>query len=72
MIMEKNKEVKSSYLKRLEKKLIGIEKSENYLMEEISKIRQKKAKLKEKIKKEKRAISLMNRAKKIRASEKER
>jgi len=70
--MEKNKEVKSSYLKRLEKKLIGIEKSENYLMEEISKIRQKKAKLKEKIKKEKRAISLMNRAKKIRASEKER
>jgi len=62
--------VKSSRLKKLEKKLTIVKKSENYLEGEISKIKKEKEKLKEKIKKEKQAISFMNRAKKLRASKK--
>ena len=68
--MKKTKEVKSRRLKELEKKLIVVEKSENYLEEEISKIKKEKEELKEKIRKEKQAISFVNRAKRLRSSKK--
>jgi len=68
--MKKTKEVKSNHLKNLEKKLTVVEKSENYLEEEISKIKKEKEKFKEKIRKEKQAISFVNRAKRLRSSRK--
>lgn len=68
--MGKTKEVKSDRLKKLEKKLMVVEKSETYLEEEISKIKKEKEKLKEKIRKEKQAISFVNRAKRLRSPKK--
>ncbi len=63
------KEVKSSRLRKLKRRFEVIERSENYLKEELSKIREKKAQLKEKIRKEKKAISLTNRARMLRINQ---
>ncbi len=68
---EQNKEVKTTRLKEFEKKLLIIKKTKAYLEKEILKIRDKETKMKEKIMKEKQAISLVNKAKKLRSSKKE-
>lgn len=65
---KKKKEVKSSRLKKLEKDFSIIEKSKNYLEKELSKIKNKEGQLKEKIRKEKQAIFLTEKAKKLRSS----
>lgn len=64
------KEVKTSILKRLEEKLRVTEKSKDYIEEELSKIKDKEKRLREKIRKEKEAISFVNRAKRLRSSKK--
>ncbi|GAI99280.1 unnamed protein product [marine sediment metagenome] len=64
--MKTKEEVKSNRLKALEKKFAIIEKSKNYLEQELFKIRDIEKKLREKIRKEKKAISLLNMAKKLR------
>ena len=60
------KEVKTVRLRRLEEKLILIQKSKNYVENELEKIRGREAFLRDKISKEKKAISLVNRAKRLR------
>ncbi|MBU2562488.1 MAG: hypothetical protein KKF68_02400 [Nanoarchaeota archaeon] len=60
------KSEKSNLLKKLEGKIVIVDKTKNYLKEETSKIRKEEEKLKRKISKEKKAISLINRAKKLR------
>jgi len=67
---EQNKEVKTTRLKEFEKKLLIIKKTKAYLEKEIFKIRDKETKMKEKIIKEKQAISLVNKAKKLRSQKK--
>ena len=62
--------MKSNRLKKLEKKLTLVTKTENYLKKELSKIKEKKEELEEKIRKEKEAISFVNRAKRLRGSKK--
>jgi len=57
---------KSNRLKRLEGKLSVTQKSKEYLERELSTIKGKEEKLKDKIRKEKQAISLIDRAKKLR------
>ncbi len=64
------KEVKSSRLKKLEKKFNIVEKSKDYLEKELSKIKEKEAKLRVRIRKEKQAINFMNRAKRLRGLKK--
>lgn len=64
--MKSKKEAKTVRLRRLEDKLALVQKTENYLEEELKKIRDKGAVLREKIRKEKKAISLANRAKSLR------
>ena len=64
------KEVKSVRLKNLEDKFRIAEKSRNYLEEELSKIKDKQEKLKVEIRKEKQAITFMNRAKRLRGLKK--
>ena len=64
--MKMKKEAKTVRLRRLEGKLAIIEKTENYLENELRKVKDKEAVLREKIRKEKKAISLVNRAKKLR------
>ena len=60
------KEMKTARLKRLETKLLFIEKSKAYLEKELVKIRVKEKIIKEKISKEKKAIALVIKAKKLR------
>jgi hypothetical protein len=64
--MKKERVVKTSRLKDLENKIGIIEKSKDYLMKELSKIRVRETELKERLRKEKQAVSLMNKAKKLR------
>jgi len=64
------KEVKSNRLKEFEKRLSIIQKSKNYLEKELFKIKDKEKKLRERITKEKKAISLVNKAKTLRSLEK--
>lgn len=56
----------TSRLKKLLEKILVAEKSERYLSAELSKIREIKKKLVDKIRKEKKAISLVNQAKRLR------
>jgi len=62
---------KSSRLKKFEKQLSIIRKSKNYLEKELSKIRDKEDTLEEKIRKEKKAILLTKKVKKLRSSKRE-
>ena len=64
--MESKKEKKTVRLRRLEEKLLFVEKSKNYLEKELEKIRGKEADIRSKISKERKAISLVNMAKKLR------
>ncbi len=64
--MEIKKEVKSGRLEQLEKELVKIEKSKVYLKKELFKINEREKVLKEKKKREKKAISLSNTVKKLR------
>ena len=64
MITKKNGE--TVRLRRLEEKLSLIQKSENYLKNELKKIRDKGAVLRNKIGREKKAIFLVNKAMKLR------
>ena len=64
--METEEMIKTSRLEKLEKKLVIIEKSKNYLGTQLAKIRAEEAELKGKIRKEKEAVSLMNKAKRLR------
>ena len=58
--------MKTVRLRRLEAKLSLMNKSEDYVKKELEKIRKKGAILRNKISKEKKAISLVNKAKKLR------
>ena len=64
--MASKKEVKTVRLRRFEEKLVLIQKSKNYLENELKKIRDKESVLRDKISKEKKAIALVTRAKKLR------
>ena len=64
--MKTKKEIKTVRLRRLEGKLALIQKTENYLGNELKKIRDKESILRNKISKEKKAIALVNRAKRLR------
>ena len=64
--MKPKEEVKTVRLKRLEGKLILILKSKRYLESELEKIRNKENYVKNNINKEKKAISLINKAKRLR------
>ncbi|MEK9207808.1 MAG: hypothetical protein AAB922_04950 [Patescibacteria group bacterium] len=64
--MASKKEVKTVRLRRFEEKLVLIQKSKNYLENELKKIRDKESVLRDKISKEKKAIVLVTRAKKLR------
>jgi predicted nucleic acid-binding Zn-ribbon protein len=64
--MEPEKELKTKRLRKLEEKLSFILKSKCYVENEIKKIREKEKETREKISKEKKAIYLVNRAKKLR------
>jgi len=61
------KEEKTSRLKKLEGRFLLAEKSKRYLQKEFSRIMNKEEKLREKIRKEKRAILFSNRAKRLRS-----
>jgi len=69
---KRKKEVKSNHLKKFEKKFKLIEKSQDYLEKELSQIKRSKEKLREKIRKERLAISFINKAKRLRSSKKKR
>ena len=60
------KRMMSSRLKKLLGKLSVIDKTEAYLERELSKLREHERKLRGKIKKERKAIALVNQAKKLR------
>ena len=60
------KELTSARLKNFRQKLVVTEKSKQYLEKELPKIRDKEAVLRKKMSREKKAISLINRAKKLR------
>lgn len=60
------KEVKTTRLKKLEEKLFLILKSKNYVENELKRIRDKEKETREKIRKERKAISLIIKAKKLR------
>lgn len=60
------KEVKSARLRNFEGRYKMLDKSRKYLEKELSKVREKEAVLRKHISKEKRAISLINRAKRLR------
>jgi len=62
--MEK-KNLSDPKLKTLEKDLVKVEKSEDYLDKEKLKLSKEKEKIKFKIRKEKEIISLMNKVKKL-------
>jgi len=60
------KEIKTVRLRRFEYKLSLIQKSRTYVENELKKIREKEAFIRGKIRKEKKAITLVNRAKRLR------
>jgi predicted nucleic acid-binding Zn-ribbon protein len=60
------REVKSNRLKAFESKFRVAEKSRSYLEKELVKVKEKEAKLKLGIRKEKQAIAFMERAKRLR------
>ncbi|MBI2043606.1 hypothetical protein HYT25_04425 [Candidatus Pacearchaeota archaeon] len=60
------KELTSARLKNFKRKLTVTEKSKQYIEKELPKIRNKEAELRKKMSREKKAISLINRAKKLR------
>ena len=64
--MKTKKEIKTVRLRRLEGKLALIQKSGDYLENELKKIRDKESILRDKIRKEKKAIALVTRAKRLR------
>lgn len=64
--MEIKKEVKSGRLEQLEKELIKIAKSKVYLKKELFKINEREKVLKERKRRERKAISLSNTVKKLR------
>ena len=64
--MAQKKEVKTVRLRRFEYKLSLIQKSRVYVENELKKIREKETFTRGKIRKEKKAIALVNRAKKLR------
>ena len=66
MIMKKEEVIKTSRLESLEKKLVILEKSKNYLQTELSKLRADETELKAKIRKEKEATALTDKAKRLR------
>ena len=66
MNMKTKKEVKTARLRRLEGKLALIQKTGDYLENELKRIGDKGAVLRDKIRKEKKAIALVNRAKRLR------
>ena len=68
--MKTEEVIKTSRLEKLEKKLVIIEKSKNYLETELSKVKTEEAELKGKIRKEREAVSLTNKAKRLRKSKK--
>jgi len=68
--MKTEEVIKTSRLEKLEKKLVIIEKSKNYLEKELSKVKTEEAELKGKIRKEREAVSLTNKAKRLRKSKK--
>ena len=63
---EARKEAVSNRLRNFQQKLAIVGKSKDYLERELPRLRERKAYLKEKISKEKKAIALVNRAKKLR------
>ncbi|MEK6842818.1 MAG: hypothetical protein AABX84_03295 [Nanoarchaeota archaeon] len=63
---KERKEVNSRRLGNLRARLAITEKSKMYLEKELPKLRDREWKLREKISKEKKAISLVNRAKRLR------
>ena len=64
--MKAKKETKTIRLKRLENKLAFLQKSKKYVDSELDRIRKREKDLSKKISKEKKAISLVNKAKKLR------
>ena len=66
MIMESGKGEKTTRLKKLEEKLFLILKSKNYVENELKRIKDKEKETREKISKEKKAISFSNMVKKLR------
>ena len=60
------KELTSARLKNFRQKLAVTEKSKQYIEKELPKIRDKETVLRKKMSREKKAISLINRAKKLR------
>ncbi|MFH1325632.1 MAG: hypothetical protein ABIH49_02575 [archaeon] len=65
--MKKEKEeIKSNNLIKLEKNLADLGKSKEYLENEISRIRKREEVLREKIRREKKATSLMKKVEKLR------
>ena len=60
------KDLTSARLKNFKKKLVVTEKSKKYIEKELPKIRDKEAELRKRMSNEKKAISLINRAKKLR------
>lgn len=64
--MKTKGEVKTARLKSFEGKLILLLKSKNYLENELEKVRNKESYIRNKISKEKKAISLINKARKLR------
>lgn len=70
--MDKEKKaVKSSRLKKFERKFKIIDKTGNYIEKELFKNKKEKERLREIIAKEKKAISLTNKAKRLRSPKKE-
>ena len=68
--MKTEEVIKTSRLEKLEKKFEVTAKSKNYLETELSKIRIQETELKAQIRKEKEAVSLMNKAKRLRNAKK--
>lgn len=64
--MGKRKGVTSGILRNLEEKLKIVRKTKLYLQKELPRLREKEVVLRQKIGKERKAIALMNRAKKLR------
>jgi len=63
---EVKKVVTSNRLLHFMQKLVTIEKSKKYIEKELPRLREKEWNLRDKIKKERKAIALVNRARKLR------
>ena len=68
--MKKEGAPKTSRLEKLEKKLIALAKSKDYLKAELSKANVEEEKLREVIGREKEAVSLVGRAQRLREAKK--